>query len=103
MVLIFIDGPLAEEVKTWRDAPPTYQVNLPKRVTVCTCNPTQAEEEFEMHPEVFTYHRVMLGETMALYSRHTKDEQILGSLKSWVVTDLTKDWHVHCLSRRAFQ
>lgn len=103
MVLIFIDGPLAEEVKTWKDAPPTYQVSLPKRVTYCDCNPFQDGESFELAAEVFIYHRVMIGETVALYSRHNKDEQVVASLKSWLVTDLTKDMHIHCRSRRAWQ
>ena len=102
MILIFIDGPLATETKPWPDAPPTFYVQLPKRITTCGCGNDYGNEE-EYLPEDFRYNRLTTGPMVAIYSKETKDDAILNALKYWVETDLNKDWHFGCRDRRAFQ
>jgi len=102
MVLVFIDGPLAEEVKPWMDAPLQFHVALPVRITTCYCLDDWGEES-RKGPGIFTYHRILIGKNVALYSKNENDEEILHSLKSWVVTDLSRDWHFACHDRRAYQ
>jgi len=103
MTLLFIDGPLAQECIGWPDAPPTFQISLPKRITICTCNPHEWPEEFEYAPEIFLYHRVLVGVNIAIYSKYREDTKVIDSLKVWVATDLSKDWHINCRERRAWQ
>lgn len=101
---IFIDGPLAQECKTLPGFPPIWNVPLPKRETHCWCNEDRPDI-FESQVEIFAYYRIMTGEGIALYSKHRTAEDILRSLREWVVTDLSNvdKLTYGCRDRRAFQ
>ncbi len=103
VIAIFIDGPLAQEVKNLQDAVPTFKVQLPKRETVCWCD-DERESIIESDAELFTYYRIMTGSGVALYSREANTKAIVHSLKAWVVTDLSNvdKLYYSCRDRRAF-
>ena len=102
MIAIFIDGPLRGEVMEHFDFGPIYRVPLPRRITVCDCN-ASSPDEWESPAGEFVYHAVCRGQEIVLYSKHDNDGQaILNSLKEWIISDLTHDWHLHCRDRRAF-
>ena len=102
-IAIFIDGPLAQEVKNLRDLVPTFQVQLPKRETVCWCD-DERESITESDAELFTYYRVMTGNGIGLYSREQDPKAIVHALKAWVVTDLSNvdKLYYSCRDRRAY-
>lgn len=100
---IFIDGPLAQEVRGLHSPMMLYQVPLPRRITVCSCDPERLSET-EAGPDIFDYHRVMVGDGVALYSKHSDPAEVVRSLKEWVVTDLSNvdKLYYGCRDRRAF-
>ena len=100
---IFIDGPLAQECKTLPGLPPTWNVPLPRRETVCWCDP-ESESISEVAAGIFTYYRVMIGNGIALYSKHRSAQEIVRSLNEWVVSDLSNvdKLTYGCRDRRAY-
>lgn len=101
---IFIDGPLAQEVRGLPYAMSVYRVPLPRRVTVCWCAPDEERiDEIEPAP-AFEYHCVMKGDGVALYSKESKGDAVIRALKAWVVTDLsnTDKLYYSCRDRRAY-
>jgi hypothetical protein len=101
MIQVYIDGPIAGETKSWRDAPPIMHIPLPRRITVCECNPDLTEES-ERAAEVQDYFCLTRGEQVAIYSVERDEEAILRALKYWRITDLTGPWTRGCRDRRAF-
>lgn len=99
---IFIDGPLAQEVRMLPEAMPLFRAPLPKRVTICSCS--DAHSESENGPDIFDYHCVMRGLGVALYSKHSDPQEVVRALNQWVVTDLnnTDKIYYSCRDRRAF-
>jgi hypothetical protein len=103
MTAIFIDGPLRGEVKDGSDYGPIYRVLLPNRIIVCDCNPDY-EQESEIPAGEFEYFAVAVGDGVVIYSKQKDShEALVASLREWIVSDLTNDWHLHCRDRRAFQ
>jgi hypothetical protein len=100
---VFIDGPLAGEVKSLgQPAPPRWYFPLPRRMTICECDP-ERDTEHEYEPKIQEYYRICVGPNVAVYSVHDDDETLLRSLKEWIVTDLRADLiAVGCHDRRAF-
>jgi hypothetical protein len=104
MIGIFIDGPLAGEVMPIHEPSPTYYAPLPARETICDCIHEDGDIVAEHPAETFTYYRILIGSNIAIYSKESNDEQILHSLKNWIITDLssTKRWSFNCRDRRAW-
>lgn len=103
MIGVFIDGPLAGEVRSLPDAPPTWRVPLPPRVTFCNCDPGKLPIEARKPAEIFEYHRIAHGPKVAIYSKEQDDNAILRELKEWVTTDLKSPMLLrHCRDKRAF-
>lgn len=103
MTGIFIDGPLAQEVRSIPCAP-VYRVPIPKRFTICDCD-EDYPDTFEQPAEIVDYYVVARSITghIALLSIKNDDDAIVNALKQWVITDLSKDsWSRDCRSRRAF-
>jgi hypothetical protein len=107
MIRVFIDGPIAGDVRT--DFPasigPVVRVPIPRRVTTCDCNPHEAPTDFEDGPEVVDYHAIAHGPHVAIMSSSGKrdDQALIGALNAWVTTDLSQQvWIRHCRDRRAF-
>lgn len=104
MTAIFIDGPLAQEVRSLPGGfPPTYRVPLPPRETHCWCDPDHPVF-VEMEAEIFTYHRVMANNKLAIYSKHDDAKSVLHAMTAFVSTDLshTDKMIYYCRDRRAF-
>ena|SRR5689334_12595792 len=93
-IAIFIDGPLAQEVKEVLGLPDEWRVPLPKRTTVCWCDPDEERIDEQPPAEAFTYYRVMKGDGIGLYSKSPKAKDVLQALKAWVVTDLSNTDHL---------
>ena len=110
MILLFLDGPIAGETITNRDAPPRYSVMVPKRITVCDCSPNDYLDEHDYLNEhikeagTVEYFRVAVGQTVGIYSLHDNDEKaIVNALKTWRFSDFAiPTWYTNCRSRRAF-
>lgn len=103
MIALFIDGPLAGEVK---DLPPPnssrYMVPLPRRITTCLCDPHEALEHDEP-PATFTYHLVAQGPKVLIYTESEDDEDIARALQIWRQSDFSVPaWSINCRDRRAF-
>jgi len=106
VIALFIDGPLAGEVKTM---PPysvhaqVYFVPLPARQTECLCDPGEAIVT-EEPAGVFRYHLVAKGPKVLIYTESENDEDIVHSLKDWVISNFSAPrWVVGCRDRRAFR
>lgn len=106
MIALFIDGPLAGEVK---DVSPsmvysqTYRVQLPETTTVCDCDPG-LPLEYLKSPRVFEYHLVAKGPKVLIYTESTDDLDIVHSLKEWRASDFgSSTWSTNCRDRRAFR
>lgn len=102
---MFIDGPIAGDVRT--DFPPNHviRVPVPARVTVCDCDPEEAPEEFPLAFEVVDYRAICHGPRVAIMScEPDADDETLGRmLQNWMVSDLGNPlWVRHCRDRRAF-
>ena len=105
MMGVFIDGPLAGEVKQLPPLPPSgiWRIPLPERVTVCDCDPNDWPLEFSKGPDVAEYHVICHGPRVAILALEGTDEQILRKLDSWMVSDLGNPrWVRHCRDKRAF-
>jgi hypothetical protein len=108
MVLIFIDGPLVSEVRAWCNAPLTFEVFLPKRITTCYCHHDEIDDEigdeYKIESDIVSYYRIAVGELIGIYSIAKDEEKIVQSLKQWIITDMTASvWRVTCRDRRAFK
>ena len=107
LTAVLLDGPLAGEV-LMAEGVPTLFFHVPKRVTVCDCNPLDAPVEFDKAAEVVEYHAVMVGfgslrPKVAFYSCRRDEDAVLMALKSWVHTNLDSPvLRYGCRDARAF-
>lgn len=105
MIGVFIDGPLAGEVRQLPLLPRSgiWYVPLPERVTICDCDPNEGAQTCSKGPDVVEYHVICHGPRVAILALDGDDEQILRKLDSWLVSDLGNPrWVRHCRDRRAF-
>jgi hypothetical protein len=100
VIAIFVDGPLIGEVK---DIPhmPTFEVLLPPRVTICTCD--EWDEISPIQSETVTYHIIMRGDNVAMMAIDKTPEGVLSSMKYWVRSNFSAEiWQRNCRDERAF-
>lgn len=108
MIRVFIDGPIAGDVRT--DFPaklgPTIKVPIPRMVTTCDCDdPYRPAEDFEFGPEVVEYHSIASGPQLAIMSSSADrgDKALMQVMNSWVQSDLSMEvWRRHCRDRNAW-
>ena len=106
MLALFIDGPLAGEVKTIPQMP-RYEVAMPARMTYCLCDPTEDYESPVTPPENVSYYPIMVGldgATAILSSKQGATGQaVFDHLRSWSMTDLRVSlMRRNCQSERAW-
>lgn len=103
---MFLDGPIAGDVRTDFSIPPNGVVNIPipLRVTWCYCDP-DSPVSVEDGPEIAVYRPITWGPKVALMSCDdgATDELLLKRLNAWITSDLTAvRWDRGCRDRRAF-
>jgi hypothetical protein len=108
VIRVFIDGPIAGDVRT--DFPaslgPRVRVPIPRQITTCDCNPYELPSEHEWGPEIVEYHAIASGAQLAIMSTSAeRDDQALARLMdSWVRSDLSSAlWQRHCQDRNAWR
>jgi hypothetical protein len=104
VICIFLDGPIAGDVRT--DFPPMQylRIPVPARETWCDCNPDHTDV-VQLGPEIVEYRALMHGERVVVYSckADAADQVIMRMLENWMVSDLgNPKWVRHCRDRRAF-
>jgi len=101
---VFLDGPLAGEFRRV-EALPKINIPLPKRITVCNCDPEFESVTEDAPAGVFTYYRIAIGEQIAFYSKYEDDyEAIKWSIKTMLLSNINADvWVRNCRSLRAYE
>jgi hypothetical protein len=104
VICMFLDGPIAGDVRTDMPALQTLRVPIPRRITYCDCNPDH-DDIIEQMPEIADYRVIVSGPRVAIYScePNASDKRLVDMLKNWMVSDLGNPlWERHCRDRRAF-
>lgn len=104
MICMFLDGPIAGDVRTDQPRRFILRIPVPKRVTYCDCD-TGESSSYVNEPEVVEYRAIAYGQRVAIYSckPDATDDQIVRMLTSWQQHDLGNPlWERHCRERGAF-
>ena len=104
MLGVFIDGPLAREVRGVNPAWNPYRVAMPARETICDCDGFN-DVIHSAGPEEVIYYRIAAVPTVGIFSVHDDEREIERSLVTWVHTDIVNadTLRVMCGDRRAFE
>ena len=107
MIRVFIDGPIAGDVRT--DFPesmgPTVRIHIPPMRTWCDCNPDETTY-VEFGPEVVEYHSIAHGPNLAIMSTSSGrgSDALAKAMNRWVQSDLTATvWERNCRDRNAWR
>lgn len=106
MIRVFIDGPIAGDVRT--DYPEhlgrVIKIPVPERVTTCYCEDDYPSEH-RIGPEIVEYRALTYTSGLAIMScaKNLTPETLLLLMKQWVRSDLNLPvWKRDCRDARAF-